>query len=67
MVRMITQTAEGEHLQWDLTIDPRVTVAADEVDTAEALGNILENAAKWAKGRVLVDGDPERGRSSDRC
>jgi signal transduction histidine kinase len=48
----IRKTPSGAALHWDIEIAPDLRVALDRDDLAELLGNILENAAKWAKSRV---------------
>ncbi len=54
VIGLVRRTPQGEQLQWDVAVDPTATIAADDVDAAEAIGNILENASKWAKTRVRV-------------
>lgn len=54
LVQVMRQTPAGERLDWALDLAPRASAAADEVDLAEALGNILENASKWARSRVRI-------------
>ena len=54
VIGLVRRTPHGEQLQWDIAVDPTATVAADDVDVAEAIGNIIENASKWAKTRVRV-------------
>jgi signal transduction histidine kinase len=54
VIGLVRRTPQGEQLQWDIAVDPTATIAADDVDAAEAIGNILENASKWARTRVLV-------------
>ena len=48
----IRKTPSGEPLSWEIEVPPELRVAVDRDDLAELLGNILENAAKWAKSRV---------------
>ena len=43
-----------DRLDWDIAIEPGFTVMADEVDVAEAVGNVLDNACKWARRKVRV-------------
>ena len=50
----IRKTPSGAALHWDVAIAPDLRVALDRDDLAELLGNIIENAAKWAKSRVLA-------------
>jgi len=51
----------------EFDIDPRARFYGEQGDLLELLGNLLENAFKWARGRVLLTarakpgGDPRRG------
>lgn len=52
LVATIRKTPQGERLLWEIDVSPRQQVAIDPDDLAELLGNLFENAAKWAKTRV---------------
>jgi signal transduction histidine kinase len=41
-------------LDWDLRLSPTATVLVPEDDLAELVGNLLENAVKWAGSAVSV-------------
>jgi len=41
-------------IQCEIVIDDAVGFAGDQGDLMEALGNVLDNAYKWARGRVYV-------------
>ena len=41
-------------IRFDLDIDPAVAVACEAQDVDEMLGNLLDNACRWAAGRVRV-------------
>lgn len=46
-------------INWDIVAEPDLTVAADEADVAEAVGNILDNACKWARSKVRIAASAE--------
>jgi signal transduction histidine kinase len=51
----VLKPASGERsLDWQLTTAGDCRVDADPADLAEAIGNVLDNAAKWAKERIMV-------------
>jgi signal transduction histidine kinase len=69
-VSVIRQTREGEALQWNVALGDDVRVNIDRHDLLELIGVLLENAAKWAAGRVdigirRVDGQVEVGIEDD--
>jgi signal transduction histidine kinase len=39
---------------WQLDVTGDVRVEADPADIAEALGNVLDNASKWARSQIAV-------------
>jgi signal transduction histidine kinase len=54
VIRTLARTPQGAAVDWDLECPPDVRVALAAEDLAELLGNVLENAAQWARGRVAV-------------
>jgi signal transduction histidine kinase len=54
IVRTLQRIPGGEHLQWQLEVPERVMVSISPEDLAELLGNLLENASKWATQKVKV-------------
>lgn len=52
--RTLERTPQGEHLHWDLDLPDGVTVSLRDDDLTELLGNLLDNASKWAVSRVRL-------------
>jgi signal transduction histidine kinase len=48
LVQTLERTPRGSRLSWTVETDEALAVAVDADDLAELLGNLLENAAKWA-------------------
>ncbi|AGA90498.1 signal transduction histidine kinase [Thioflavicoccus mobilis 8321] len=55
LLRTLQRTPDGARLAWQVTAPPRATAALMADDLFELLGNLLENAAKWARQRVWVE------------
>lgn len=52
----VLKPAHGDRgLDWSMDIAGDVRVEADPADLAEAIGNLLDNAAKWAETRIAID------------
>jgi signal transduction histidine kinase len=66
LVERITQLMRhmprGEEIAWTVDMPPGLAIMADGSDLGEILGNLLDNARKWAKGRVRVMGRLVEGR-----
>jgi len=54
LLATLKRTPDGARLHWQLTTPERVIAALPAPDLLELLGNLLENAAKWASRRVDV-------------
>lgn len=54
LVRVVARTGTAAELDWTLELPEGLTVAADPADAAEALGALIENAARHARGRVRI-------------
>jgi signal transduction histidine kinase len=54
LVQVLKPATVERKLNWLLMIDADMAVATDPADLAEAMGNVLENASKWAKANILV-------------
>lgn len=55
-VRMLKTLPDAGALQWEVDLAGDLLFAGDEGDLTEMLGNVLDNARKWASGRVRVTG-----------
>lgn len=62
LVGALAKIYAARGLAWSLDVDPAVAVACEPQDLDEMLGNLLDNACKWAAGRVRV-GARHAGRS----
>ena len=47
---------DGDSLGWDVSVQDELTYPGDEGEVMEVLGNLLDNARKWAHRRVRVNG-----------
>lgn len=54
LLRTLERTPAGERIDWRIKAPDRVAVALMADDLLELLGNLLENAAKWAHERVEI-------------
>jgi signal transduction histidine kinase len=54
LVQTLERTPRGGRLAWQLAVDEALAVAVDADDLAELLGNLLDNAAKWAVEVVSI-------------
>jgi two-component system sensor histidine kinase PhoQ len=50
----LTKVYADKHLAFELDCPVELTWRIDEGDAFEMLGNLLDNAAKWAKGQVVI-------------
>lgn len=61
VTNVVRRTPEGRELSWSLEIPRYLRARIDAVDLGEALGNLIENAARHARSRVRIaacsDGD----------
>ena len=55
IVETIRRTPQGEKLSWEVSgAETAQMVAVDAHDLAEMLGNLVDNAAKWATGHIAI-------------
>lgn len=55
VISVVKRTPEGERLAFKVSVPVDLTAAIDEADLAELLGNLIENAARFAASSVTVD------------
>lgn len=54
VVSVVSRTPAGAALDWAFDVDEQAIVVIDPDDLAEALGNLLENAARHARSQVSI-------------
>lgn len=55
ILRALKRTPEGENLDLECAVQSDLTVPVDPDDLNELIGNLAENAVRFARSRVLVD------------
>lgn len=56
VVNVVRRTPDGQRMVWSVDIPRDLLARIDADDLAEALGNLIENAARHAQSRVKVSG-----------
>ncbi len=54
LVRVISAIPVDRQIDWRIEVADRLAVPVDSADLAEAVGNILDNARKWASSLVCL-------------
>ena len=54
LLRTMGKLPGGDRLDWKLDCATDFVAPVEEVDLAEVLGNLLDNARKWARSEVIV-------------
>lgn len=62
LVRALRRIHSGRELRFDIEAAPTLDFAGRREDLDEMLGNLLDNACKWAKGVVSLVGSEQAGR-----
>jgi signal transduction histidine kinase len=55
VISVVKRTPEGERLAFVVDVPEGLTARIDEGDLSEVLGNLIENAARFAKSSIRVD------------
>lgn len=54
VVAALERLPRGEEIDWDIHVPPDALLPLEQGDLTELLGNLMDNARKWAKGRVRL-------------
>jgi signal transduction histidine kinase len=54
IVAVVIRTPAGARLEWSIDTEPGMVARIDPDDLAEAIGNLAENAARHARGKVSI-------------
>ncbi len=54
VVATLTRTPDGERVRFEVVVPDSLALRMDKADLAEVLGNLVENAARFARSRVLI-------------
>lgn len=62
LVSVLRPMTAERGIVWEIDIDPALSLDVDPADFAECLGNLLDNAAKWANARICLSAAKADGR-----
>jgi len=54
LFRTMEKLPRGDGIDWSLDCEPALVAPVEEADLAEILGNLLDNARKWARSEVAI-------------
>jgi signal transduction histidine kinase len=54
LVQVLRPMTIEREIEWQVDVPEGMTIGIDAADLAEATGNILDNAAKWARSRIRI-------------
>lgn len=60
LLHALTKVYADKAIETEIAIDPGLQFRGDEGDLIEALGNVLDNAFKWARSRIRVSATADR-------
>ena len=61
LFRVFERMPGGDAISWESVVDTDATIPMEAADFDEVAGNLLDNARKWAAGRVVVTAATEGG------
>ena len=56
LIRLMRHMPHGEEIEWKNEVPADLVVRIEPDDFGEVVGNLLDNARKWAKARVVIRG-----------
>ena len=62
LIRTLGRLYSARDLEWNNDVAPTVAVRVDRADLEEMLGNLLDNACKWARHRIRLSAAPSGDR-----
>jgi signal transduction histidine kinase len=62
IVRSLERLPRGQEIEWTIDIPASLVVPVEPTALAEVIGGLLDNARKWARGRVVVHSRESDGR-----
>jgi signal transduction histidine kinase len=61
VIAALERIGADRNLIWEVDIDDKATFPGNENDLLELIGNIADNAAKWAKSRIAIFATSTKG------
>jgi signal transduction histidine kinase len=61
VVAVLRRTPRGQSLHWEIDVPEGLAAPVDAQDLSEIIGNLGENATKWAASRARISGRVEEG------
>jgi signal transduction histidine kinase len=65
VINTLSRTPEGLGLNWQNLVPVKATIAIERSDLTELLGNLMDNARKWATSQVTISFDEDILRIED--
>jgi signal transduction histidine kinase len=59
----LSRQPRAEHIAWTIDIPETIQAPFDEFDLTELLGNLMDNAMKWAKERIVLRAGHDAGKA----